>query len=176
MRHLSWLARRTAGPVSGLAILGVLGYAGLMVAGYRPVAVYSGSMVPTIGVGSLAVERPVPASSVRVGDVITFTDPYVTSRLVTHRVIQILRKQDGTFAYRTKGDANSAPDPWLIRLPGSVGRYRFDVPYVGYALVYAGTREVRIAFILLTAGLALFLLIRRIWRAPARPEAEAAQP
>ena len=163
MRHLSWLARRTAGPVSGLAVLGVLGYAGLMVAGYRPVAVYSGSMVPTIGVGSLAVERPVPASSVRVGDVITFTDPYVTSRLVTHRVIRIFHTSHG-LAYRTKGDANTARDPWTIKLPDRVGRMSFAVPYAGYALWYAHTREVRTGLIILAALFALSAMLRRIWR------------
>ena len=172
MRHVNRLAHWTAGLVSGLAVLSVVAYAGLVAAGFRPVAVYSGSMVPRIGVGSLAVDRPEAASAVRVGDVITFSDPYVPGRLVTHRVIQIVLKKDGTSAYRTKGDANPAPDPWVIHLPSSVGRYQFDVPYVGYALVYAQTREIRIAFILLAAGCVLFSLLRRIWHDPTPSPAE----
>jgi len=173
MRNVKHLARWTASLVSGLAVLALLAYAGLIVAGYRPVGVYSGSMVPSIGVGSLAVDRPVPAASVRVGDVITFGDPYVRGRVVTHRVIQIARKADGTLAYRTKGDANPTADPWAVKLPGTVGRYEFDIPFAGYALVYAATREVRTALILLTAASVLFSLLRLIWRGPRPRQVEA---
>ena len=73
--------------------------------GYKPVAVYSGSMEPTIHVGGLALDRAIPSKNVRVGDVITFSDPYVKGRLVTHRVIHVLETPHG-LAYRTKGDAN----------------------------------------------------------------------
>jgi signal peptidase I len=166
MRHLRRIAGWTAGLVAGLAVLLVLAYAGLIAAGYRPVAVYSGSMVPTLGVGSLAVVRPVAARSVRVGDVITFNDPYVHSRRVTHRVIRIAVKADGTRAYRTKGDANPGRDPWTIALPGRVGRLSFDVPYAGYALVYAGTREVRGALILVSIATLLSVLLVSVWRQP----------
>ena len=70
-------------------------------------AVYSGSMRPTIPVGGLAFDRTVAANDVRVGDVITFSDPYVRSRFVTHRVMEIVKTPQG-LAYRTKGDANPA--------------------------------------------------------------------
>ena len=52
---------------------------------------------------------------------ITFPDPYLKGRLVTHRVVQILQTKKGP-AYRTKGDANPSRDPWTIRLNGRVGR------------------------------------------------------
>jgi signal peptidase len=120
-------------------------------------------MRPTLGVGSLAVDRVVPASSVRVGDVITFNDPYVKGRLVTHRVAQIVQTKHG-LAYRTKGDANATRDPWAIKLNDKVGRVAFHVPLAGYALWYAHTREIRAV---LLGAFALFVLIgvlRRIWR------------
>src|ERR687887_152583 len=155
--------RATAGLLAGLVVVLVAAYATLQVAGYKPVAVYSGSMQPTLAVGSLAVDRPVSASKVRVGDVITFSDPYVKGRLVTHRVVEILTTPHG-LAYRTKGDANATRDPWTIRLPDRVGRMSFSVPYAGYALWYAHTREVRTALILLAALFALSAMLRRIWR------------
>ena len=120
-------------------------------------------MVPTVQVGGLAVDRVVPARDVRVGDVITFQDPYVQGRLVTHRVIRIFHTPHG-LAYRTKGDANAARDPWTIKLPDRVGRMAFSVPYAGYVLWYAHTREVRTALILLAALFALSAMLRRIWR------------
>jgi signal peptidase len=172
MRHLRTIARVTTALVAGAVVTFVLGYAALLVAGYKPVVVYSGSMRPTLGVGSLAVDRVVPAHEVRVGDVITFDDPYVKGRLVTHRVVKIVPTKRG-LAYRTKGDANAGRDPWAIRLDGNVGHVAFDVPVAGYVLWYAHTREARSA---LLAAVVLFFLIgalRWIWRSDARKPAEA---
>ncbi len=163
MRSFRTITRATATLCSGVAVASVLAYAGLLVGGYKPIAVYSGSMVPTVRVGGLAVDRVVPARVVRVGDVITFQDPYVHGRLVTHRVIRIFHTSHG-LAYRTKGDANTVRDPWTISLPDRVGRMSFSVPYAGYVLWYAHTREVRSALILLAALFALSAMLRRIWR------------
>jgi signal peptidase I len=168
-RSLRNIARVTTALVAGAVVTFVAGYAALLAAGYKPVAVYSGSMVPTLGVGSLAVDRVVPASSVRVGDVITFNDPYVKGRLVTHRVAKIVPTDHG-LAYRTKGDANAARDPWAIRLNDKVGRVAFDVPVAGYMLWYAHTREIRALLLFVVAAFVLVSLLRRIWRSePARP-------
>jgi signal peptidase I len=153
----------TAGLFAGLAVLAIGVYALLLVQGYKPVVVYSGSMEPTLHVGSLTFIRPVPATDVRVGDVITFTDPYRPERLVTHRVVRIVERPGGA-AYRTKGDANPARDPWTISLPGHVGLERFSVPYVGYGLVVLQERTMRMALILLFSTFLLFTLLRRIWR------------
>jgi signal peptidase len=163
MRSLRTILRTTVALLVGVTVACVVGYAALLVAGFRPVAVYSGSMVPTLRVGSIAIDRPVAASSVRVGDVITFSDPYVANRLVTHRVVRIFQTSKGV-AYRTKGDANPARDPWTIRLPDRVGRVQFSIPVAGYVLWYAHTREVRTALIAVAALLALVGLLRRIWR------------
>jgi signal peptidase I len=174
MRRSSFrtIARVTTALVAGAVVTLVAGYATLLVAGYRPVAVYSGSMRPTLGVGSLAVDRVVGASSVRVGDVITFDDPVVKGRLVTHRVVQIVPTKEG-LAYRTKGDANAARDPWAVRLDGQVGRVAFEVPIAGYVLYYAHTREVRGALIAISSVLFLLAALRRIWRSETAAEARA---
>jgi signal peptidase I len=171
-RSFRTAARVTTALVAGAVVTFVAAYAALLVAGYKPVAVYSGSMRPTLGVGSLAVDKVVDAHSVRVGDVITFNDPYVKGRLVTHRVAQIVPTKHG-LAYRTKGDANAARDPWAIRLNNQVGRVAFDVPVAGYVLFYAHTREVRGGLICITAALMLFALMRRIWRTETTRPSEA---
>jgi signal peptidase len=168
-RFLRTTARVTTALLAGAVVALVAAYAVLLAIGFRPVAVYSGSMRPTLGVGSLAVDRVVPASSVRVGDVITFNDPYTKGRLVTHRVAQIVPTKQG-LAYRTKGDANPARDPWAIRLNDRVGRVAFHVPLAGYLLYYAHTREIRGLLLILVAGFVLIGLLRWIWRRePARP-------
>jgi signal peptidase len=162
-RSFQRITRVSTGLLAGSVITLVIAYAGLMVAGYRPVAVYSGSMAPTIGVGGLALDQPIAAKDVRVGDVITFSDPFVKGRFVTHRVIRILHTPEG-LAYRTKGDANPSRDPWTIRLSGQVGRVAHTVPLAGYVLVYAHTREIRALLICLSALFLLLGLLRRIWQ------------
>ena len=178
-QRLGKIAKRTAGLISGLAVLAAVAYGLLFLAGYRPVVVYSGSMEPTLGVGSLALVERVPSKQVRVGDVLTFADPAQRGRLVTHRVVEVVERPEGGLAYRTKGDANTHRDPWAIALPAEAGRLAFDVPYVGYALWYAKTPEARTALVFLLAGLVLTLLLRAIWRrddeqaAPVQDPAEA---
>ena len=162
-RSLRTAMKATTGLCSGLVVVLAVAYAGLVVCGYRPVAVYSGSMRPTLGVGSLAIDRPIDSAAVQVGDVITFNDPYVKGRFVTHRVVRIIPTKQGP-AYRTKGDANPSRDPWTIRLNGRVGRVAYHVPFAGYVLVYAHTREVRALLIFVAAALLLAGLLRRIWR------------
>ena len=163
LRFLKTASKVTVSLLSGAAVAFAAAYAALTVLGYKPVAVYSGSMEPTIHVGGLALDRAIPSQKVRVGDVITFSDPYVKDRLVTHRVIDILQTPHG-LAYRTKGDANSGRDPWTIRLAGQVGRVSFSVPVAGYILYYAHTREIRSLLIGLAALSLLVGILRRIWR------------
>lgn len=171
-RSLRTTARVTTALLAGAVVTFVVAYAALLAIGFKPVAVYSGSMRPTLGVGSLAVDRVVPASSVRVGDVITFNDPYTKGRLVTHRVAQIVPTKRG-LAYRTKGDANPSRDPWAIRLNDKVGRVAFDVPLAGYVLYYGHTRETRGLLLIVFAIIVLAGLLRWIWRSDPAHTAEA---
>lgn len=171
-RSLRTTARVTTALLAGAVVTFVVAYAALLAIGFKPVAVYSGSMRPTLGVGSLAVDRVVPASSVRVGDVITFNDPYTKGRLVTHRVAQIVPTKHG-LAYRTKGDANPSRDPWAIRLNDKVGRVAFDVPLAGYVLYYGHTREMRGLLLIVFAIIVLAGLLRWIWRSDPAHTAEA---
>ena len=113
-------------------------------------------MEPELHVGALALVKPVESSEIRVGDVITFNDPRQPGRLITHRVAEVVQRDEGGLAYRTKGDANLHRDLVGDLVSGKVGRYSFDVPYIGYALVYAKTREVRTGLILVSSLLLLF--------------------
>jgi signal peptidase len=164
-RSLLKIARVATGLIAGSVVALAAGYAALLAAGYKPVAVYSGSMEPKLAVGSLAVDRTID-------EVITFPDPYLKGRLVTHRVVRILNTKKGP-AYRTKGDANVSRDPWTIRLDGRVGRVSFDIPLAGYALFYAHTREVRGLVILLSGAFILIGMLRRIWRPETPAPSEA---
>src|SRR5918992_1512387 len=117
-RRLGTIAKAAAGLLSGLAVLSALTYGALVLGGYRPVVVYSGSMEPELGVGSVALVKSVPSASVEVGDVITFADPYQPGRLVTHRVAKAV-------CHRR--------NPLLGRGPDPVRGRRVLLPFAGIA-------------------------------------------
>ena len=74
-------------------------------------AVQTGSMRPTLGVGALVIDRPRGRSLPPVGQVVTVR---TREGLVTHRVSGY--EDDGALGMgvTTKGDANRAPDAWVV--------------------------------------------------------------
>jgi len=90
------------------------------------------SMDGSIDRGSIAFERVVPVSDLKVGDVVTFPEPGSAAddgAMVTHRIVSM--DPDGI---RTQGDATAAVDPWVLH-PGSptMSRVEFTVPWIGWA-------------------------------------------
>jgi len=126
----------------------------VLVANLHFQTVTSGSMRPTISPGDVAVTQAVPVSSLKVGDVIVFYPPGVTSEPVMHRIVSL---ENG--AIKTRGDANNVDDPWQVTLTGTTA-YRMVavVPFLGWlielqrpALIVAG----------LLVGLAILLELRK---------------
>lgn len=103
--------------------------------GYESHIVTSGSMGRAVPVGSVALTRMVDARTVDVGDVVTLRAPHGRTP-VTHRVIEIQR-DSARVVLRTKGDANTVPDPERAALGGRVARVERVVPLVGYLVAFA---------------------------------------
>ena len=78
--------------------------------------ILSPSMAPAMPVGSVAVTSHVPMDSLRVGQVVVLRTPTENAPYI-HRVIAITYTPKG-LEVRTKGDANAAPDPWTVLVPG----------------------------------------------------------
>ena len=148
----------------------ILLLAGPRVLPFKTYAVMSGSMEPTIHVGSLVVLGPVDSTDLRVGDVITFDPPGYGSELVTHRIYSVEQGPDGP-VFQTKGDANGTPDAWQIQA-GNGGGYRvlFSVPYLGWITgAMLGKLVLLVVLTLVGAG----SLLMRIWRTDERTDGEA---
>ena len=105
--------------------------------GYRPLVVYSGSMTPAISTGSVVVVKPVVAEHLNIGDVIS-VKLKESGHLVTHRV-QARQLVDGKWVFQTKGDANKFPDPQPFVVENAAGKVVLDIPWLGYAIVYASS-------------------------------------
>jgi signal peptidase len=139
---------------------------------YQTVTVLTGSMRPTMPEGSVIVTTPKPAREVRVGDVVTYRIPVEDRRIVTHRVVEVVRSGEQPVV-RTKGDANADPDAWVAELKGgTVWTARATVPKAGYALEWLRRPQTRQLLVLAAPFLVLVLLLRDIWRKTPAPAAE----
>ncbi len=143
--------------------------------GYRPLVIKSGSMVPTIGVGSVVLSASVPPSQVKPGTIVTFRDPALGQQLVTHRVVQV-RRAGQTVEFVTKGDANHTTEHWTVPVSGSIGREVLVIPGLGRWLTMLNVAPARIIEILGTMVLFAFLLLRWIWFTPEPSRARGHRP
>lgn len=160
-----------------LCILLLLGLAfGPRTGRYRTMTVLTASMQPVVPAGSVILQVPVDVGKVRVGDVITYRIPAEDRRSVTHRVVKVL-KGGAQPVLRTKGDANSSPDPWLVRLRGEkVWRVKTAVPKLGYALQELRRPEVKRVTLFLVPLLLALLWLRDIWAPRPRRDSQPAPP
>lgn len=101
--------------------------------GATPYTVLTGSMEPTLSPGTLIVVRPVPATELRAGDVITFQIKSDNPAVNTHRITQVVYDAQGTPRFQTQGDANNVADRDLLAAGQIRGKYWYSVPYLGYA-------------------------------------------
>lgn len=106
---------------------------GFRLFGYEVLVVQSGSMEPNYHVGALVYVKPVDASSLEVGDVITFE--LGGGVRGTHRIIEVL-DDNGSRSFRTKGDNNDHADANPIRPQAIVGEVQFTIPYLGFLITY----------------------------------------
>jgi signal peptidase len=121
--------------------------------GLESLVVASGSMTPSMAVGSVAMTREVDSRAISTGDIISFRHRG-TAETTTHRVVNI--KVEGTqVIFTTKGDANNAPDPEPVIVDSKIHRVEYVVPAAGYAVRYARSPLGAIAlFFIPLAGLA----------------------
>jgi signal peptidase len=150
----------------GLGIFGVIVAPSLF--GGRALTVMSGSMEPAIGVGDVVINSHVAPAQVRVGDIITFSDPEGTGKLITHRVRR-MRIANGTAHVVTKGDNTNAVERWDIPAGGSLGRVEYRVPMLGFLVFWLHGPFASVALIVIPALLLAGFELWRIWR-PQRPE------
>ena len=168
------LLRRAARLLStlllGLAVLGLLSVTvGPRLLHYRTATMLTNSMAPAIRSGDVIVDTPLALSDVRVGQVLTYHIPVDDHRVVSHRVIEVQRPRPGIVNVRTRGDANTAADPWTATLSGgTVWQVRTVVPKAGSAIRALRTPLVHTVLTGAVPVLVLCWLLLGIWR-PAKP-------
>lgn len=131
---------------------------------YRPVplagdthylVVQSGSMEPALPVGSVVVVKPVDPNKLQKNEIIWFKLSGPQS--ITHRIIDITDE-----GFITKGDANKAPDNFILEKKDVIGRVVFTIPYLGYLNHFVKTPLGFILFMILPATIIIAEKIRTI--------------
>jgi signal peptidase len=115
--------------------------------GYETLTVLSVSMEPNIHVGSLAVVKGVPTDQLQPGDIITYRTPSQPNVVITHRLLKATKKDDGSYTFETKGDANNVADLVAVDPATVLGRVVYSVPYAGYVGDFAKKPEGVVIFL-----------------------------
>ena len=106
---------------------------GVRLLGYHVLIVQSGSMEPSYHVGALVYVKPTDPETLQVGDVITFE--MSDGIRGTHRIIEVLH-ENGSIAFRTKGDANEVADTAAVTPDDIIGKVRYTIPELGFLVTY----------------------------------------
>lgn len=146
-----------------LVLIGVLiGFSLLPIKNnFKVMSVMSGSMEPTLPVGSLIVVKP--SSEYKVGEIITFLPLNAKTKKenVTHR-ISMIDESSGNEFFQTKGDANKDPDEENITQDRIIGKFEFKILYLGYILSYVKTLPGLLIIIFIPSIIIVYEEVRKI--------------
>ena len=121
--------------------------------GYEVFHIVSGSMEPSIPVGSVIYVEPIAPDAVIRGDIIAFNsgDSVIAHRVVTNQVVEGY--------YTTKGDANDGEDLSDVKYSQLIGRVVYHIPILGQLLMILGTTVGKVYVICFAACGALLNII-----------------
>jgi len=142
VRRVERLNRRKAkqySPVGYIPVFAILTCVVLFVVGafkYQPIAVLSGSMVPTFFRGDAVVIEKLSDSekkNLKEGDIIQFASG---GKYVIHRIVKIKKDKYENNIFITQGDYNNVEDAGHVEYEQIVGKYKFRIPFIGYPSVW----------------------------------------
>ena len=130
---------------------------------WRLAPVLSGSMEPNVPKGAMVVAEQVDIHHLRVGDIMLFNAPLDGHPPVVHRIHEIF-EIGGEPAFRTKGDANDAPDAWTIHLHArKVWRVAHVIPYAGTLVGLLHQADLRVLVLVIGIGTMTLTGLFAIW-------------
>ena len=105
--------------------------------GWKPFIVLSGSMETQILPGDVVVVKEIDAKKLKENDIIAFKDD--DNIVITHRIIEIIKDENGNTKYKTKGDNNNDEDDRFVRPEQIEGIYKFRIGKLGNLALFVQT-------------------------------------
>ena len=124
------------------------------VGNYHVMTVLSGSMEPTLRVGSMAVI--VPKEDYQLEDIVTYTTGGEIP--TTHRIVD-KKVTGGELVFITRGDANPTEDVTNVKKEDIIGKVAFSIPLLGHVIEFVRTP---VGFALLVGLPALLIIIGEV--------------
>jgi len=131
---------------------------------FKILSVMSGSMQPKIPVGSIVVIKP--AQEYVVGNIVTFKNNSQRKKddYTTHRIVDVQDASDSSKLYITKGDANDSNDSERVEPRRIIGKYLFQIKWLGYLLVYIKTLPGLILIIIIPSAIIVYEEFKKMHR------------
>jgi len=133
---------------------------GLLGHSIRAFTVTSGSMEPTLHVGSVVFTKS--TDSINNGDVISFKVNGDKDNIVTHRVLAQQFDEFNNPYYLTAGDSNEEVDRWQVQPSHIIGKEFFTVPYLGYFANFVKTPKGFVALIIVPSAIIVYEELKNV--------------
>lgn len=161
--------RVMVGAVAAVSVV-VIASLTLVLVGYRPLVVRSGSMVPTYRAGDVVLVEQVPVAELRPGDVASLSYYPPLEESMTHRVRSVTRPPGG-ITVETRGDANRVSEVWTVTPDAVAGRVVASIPALGAPATMARAMAGPAVLMAALAAVAVWVARRRVRSSPAEPRA-----
>lgn len=99
---------------------------------YQLIAIASNSMNPVFYRGDAIIMERKDDNTIKVGDIIVFQHD---GAMIIHRVIEVIEADKQMIVYKTKGDNNDSPDPYIVSSDQIIGKFKFGIKFIGYPSV-----------------------------------------
>ena len=127
---------------------------GIALGGFRAFLIQTMSMEPEYPVGSVVVAKSVPVETLKEGDVISFRVGQ-GGLVLTHRIVDIERFEDGYYMITTKGDTNLENDRDKVDGRDVFGIIIMCIPKLGLMLNWLRSIWGLLLLVILPAGLVI---------------------
>ena len=109
---------------------------------YRLFSVVTGSMAPRYTIGDILLCKEVDVKTLKVGDDISYFGDYGSykDKVITHRIIQIEKDDNGELLFYTKGIATSLVDP-VVKEDQIYGKITTEVRFMSKLYKFMSTSQ-----------------------------------
>jgi signal peptidase len=121
----------------------------------------SGSMSPTLNVGTMILTGAMDPDQLKVRDIIVFRQDSADKPMICHRIFAI---NSYPLSFTTKGDAFTTADKFTVPAANVVGRVNYSVPLVGNFVAFLKTQIGLLVCLIVPAVIIIGMCFRALWQ------------